>query len=557
MAPGNISELSLSDAVAFRVDFDGSVPPPWLRYWRGPVLTDFDGREWTMRPQRSTGSFVRAGRVADLLHRHARAALEALAVRARHARQPSANDRERRRNAAHRRRRRAHARPAAHVPAARHPAASLPAVVDVARPAIPRGAAPTLERDIEENLQLPDAGGRNNPKTVEFARELRSKHPERRGLHRRRARLVPPRIVLLHARASAARRQSGGRVPVRIAPRLLRALRERVRRDAARRGNSGARGHRLPGRHDQSERRLHDRAPVRRARLGGGPRRRTMAPPRSDRRRRAVAHPARPRRLAARGRARSAARAPRRHVPEVAAAFLGRDQSRLASQRDRLQFRPAARVVARMEAQRARAVADHRASSRRWRRRGSAGCSDGSRGGAAGRIARARCGTASARASLAPGCRAPRTKDRSTTSRARRSAGRSSRRRSASSATPTRSCATGRSPPTPTRRSSAPRRSGACAARCASCRRPSALRRAAPAAASSAPLALRAVPREGCSVLGRPGPHSNASRSSPRRFKRCRSFSSASAWICRTRSRVTPISRASSSSVATSRSLSP
>ena len=39
MAPGIISELSLSDAVAFRVDFDGPVPPPWQRYWRGPVLT--------------------------------------------------------------------------------------------------------------------------------------------------------------------------------------------------------------------------------------------------------------------------------------------------------------------------------------------------------------------------------------------------------------------------------------------------------------------------------------------------------------------------------------
>ncbi|MET0683623.1 MAG: DUF3488 domain-containing protein, partial [Casimicrobiaceae bacterium] len=60
MAPGAISELSLSDAVAFRVDFDGPVPPPWLRYWRGPVLTDFDGREWTMSGRRSTGSFVRS-----------------------------------------------------------------------------------------------------------------------------------------------------------------------------------------------------------------------------------------------------------------------------------------------------------------------------------------------------------------------------------------------------------------------------------------------------------------------------------------------------------------
>jgi transglutaminase-like putative cysteine protease len=46
MSPGTISELSLSDAVAFRVDFDGSPPPPRLRYWRGPVLSLFDGREW-------------------------------------------------------------------------------------------------------------------------------------------------------------------------------------------------------------------------------------------------------------------------------------------------------------------------------------------------------------------------------------------------------------------------------------------------------------------------------------------------------------------------------
>ena len=59
MAPGLISELSLSDAVAFRVDFDGPVPPPWMRYWRGPVLTDFDGREWTLPAQRSPGTFTR------------------------------------------------------------------------------------------------------------------------------------------------------------------------------------------------------------------------------------------------------------------------------------------------------------------------------------------------------------------------------------------------------------------------------------------------------------------------------------------------------------------
>ena len=42
-----------------------------------------------------------------------------------------------------------------------------------------------------------------------------------------------------------------------------------------------------------------------------------------------------------------------------AAAVLGRDQSRLAPQRGRLQLRSAAHAVARMEARRSRAMADH------------------------------------------------------------------------------------------------------------------------------------------------------------------------------------------------------
>lgn len=51
MTPGSISELGLSDAIAFRADFKGPPPPPSQRYWRGPVLTRFDGRTW--RPERS------------------------------------------------------------------------------------------------------------------------------------------------------------------------------------------------------------------------------------------------------------------------------------------------------------------------------------------------------------------------------------------------------------------------------------------------------------------------------------------------------------------------
>ena len=46
MAPGNLSQLTLSDAIAFRVDFNGDLPPRRTLYWRGPVLWDFDGRTW-------------------------------------------------------------------------------------------------------------------------------------------------------------------------------------------------------------------------------------------------------------------------------------------------------------------------------------------------------------------------------------------------------------------------------------------------------------------------------------------------------------------------------
>jgi len=47
MSPGDISSLSMSDAVAFRVQFDGPIPEARDRYWRGLVMTRFNGRTWT------------------------------------------------------------------------------------------------------------------------------------------------------------------------------------------------------------------------------------------------------------------------------------------------------------------------------------------------------------------------------------------------------------------------------------------------------------------------------------------------------------------------------
>lgn len=63
MSPGAISQLIRSDAVAFRVRFDGPPPDSSQRYWRGPVLWDYDGRAWSTRnkPPGGTIQFVPLG----------------------------------------------------------------------------------------------------------------------------------------------------------------------------------------------------------------------------------------------------------------------------------------------------------------------------------------------------------------------------------------------------------------------------------------------------------------------------------------------------------------
>jgi transglutaminase-like putative cysteine protease len=46
MSPGDVSVLGLSDDVAFRVLFETPPAKPSQLYWRGPVLTEFDGETW-------------------------------------------------------------------------------------------------------------------------------------------------------------------------------------------------------------------------------------------------------------------------------------------------------------------------------------------------------------------------------------------------------------------------------------------------------------------------------------------------------------------------------
>jgi transglutaminase-like putative cysteine protease len=50
MQMGALAEIANDDEIAFRVRFDGPVPPPEAMYFRGPVLSRFDGREWTRVP---------------------------------------------------------------------------------------------------------------------------------------------------------------------------------------------------------------------------------------------------------------------------------------------------------------------------------------------------------------------------------------------------------------------------------------------------------------------------------------------------------------------------
>ncbi|MDJ0758097.1 MAG: DUF3488 and transglutaminase-like domain-containing protein [Woeseiaceae bacterium] len=48
MSPGDISSLSLSNAVAFRVYFKTDPPPQKDLYWRGLILTEFSSRTWSV-----------------------------------------------------------------------------------------------------------------------------------------------------------------------------------------------------------------------------------------------------------------------------------------------------------------------------------------------------------------------------------------------------------------------------------------------------------------------------------------------------------------------------
>ena len=175
MAPGSISELSLSDAIAFRVDFDGPIPPPRQRYWRGPVLSGFDGREWTRQPQRLDGTLARTNAPSIgytvTLEPHFKAWLFALDL-------PSALplvtiDPE------------TIGSPHAGEVAGITRSQQLVARTLVTQPLRYRQRSVLSDRyaadpalDAAENLRLPRRSNDGNPKTLAFAQALRADHPD-------------------------------------------------------------------------------------------------------------------------------------------------------------------------------------------------------------------------------------------------------------------------------------------------------------------------------------------------------------------------------------------
>jgi transglutaminase-like putative cysteine protease len=57
MSPGSLSRLSLSDEIAFRAEFETPPEDAKKLYWRGPVLWDYDGRNWAAGQRIPLSSF--------------------------------------------------------------------------------------------------------------------------------------------------------------------------------------------------------------------------------------------------------------------------------------------------------------------------------------------------------------------------------------------------------------------------------------------------------------------------------------------------------------------
>jgi protein-glutamine gamma-glutamyltransferase len=165
MRPGSISELSLSDEVAFRVDFNGPPPAPAQRYWRGPVFSRFDGREWRSVYKLQPGTFVpRQGRVIEYtvtLEPHGKVWLFALEHPSALPRSPSDDPLA------------PAAPPIAYLSYDQQLVARAPVsqAIRYTQRSTLHDAYPATDENLRESLKLPS----DNPRTVAFAREMRAK----------------------------------------------------------------------------------------------------------------------------------------------------------------------------------------------------------------------------------------------------------------------------------------------------------------------------------------------------------------------------------------------
>jgi transglutaminase-like putative cysteine protease len=66
MQVGSIASLVLDEGIAMRVKFEGAIPPQGQLYFRGPVLSSFDGREWRALQPRRGSRFSVAGSETQL-----------------------------------------------------------------------------------------------------------------------------------------------------------------------------------------------------------------------------------------------------------------------------------------------------------------------------------------------------------------------------------------------------------------------------------------------------------------------------------------------------------
>lgn len=60
ISPGDIANLSRSEKLAFRVEFEGDIPPYRDRYWRAAVFDRFDGRTWYAQNSQSPAPLNRS-----------------------------------------------------------------------------------------------------------------------------------------------------------------------------------------------------------------------------------------------------------------------------------------------------------------------------------------------------------------------------------------------------------------------------------------------------------------------------------------------------------------